>query len=94
MDDSRIPDNSWFQLVDKAIVAEAPVAAMKQAGIPAAVSNSAGAFVCICLLYGRIHYLAEHGGETIVKGLEVVLAAAESVESKIKQTDWLDDLLI
>ncbi len=125
VDDFRIPDNGGFQPVDEAIVAGAPVAywsslpikamvaAMKQAGIPAAVSNSAGTFVCNHLFYGLMHYLAEHGNairggfvhipylpeqaarlggqpsmavETIVKGLEVALTAAMSVENDIKQT--------
>ena len=125
MDDFRIPDNGGFQPVDEAIVHGAPVAywsslpikamvaAMKQAGIPAAVSNSAGTFVCNHLFYGLMHCLAQHGNairggfvhipylpeqaarlggqpsmavETIVKGLEVALAAAVSVERDIKQT--------
>ena len=125
VDDFRIPDNGGVQPVDEAIVTEAPVAywsslpikamvaAMKQAGIPAAVSNSAGTFVCNHLFYGLMHCLAQHGNEvrggfvhipylpeqaarlggqpsmaveTIVKGLEVALATAVSVELDIKQT--------
>lgn len=125
MDDFRIPDNGGFQPVDEAVVAEGPVgywstlpikamvAEMKQASIPATVSNSAGTFVCNHLFYGLMHYLAQHGNtirggfvhipylpeqaarlggqpsmavETIVKGLEVALTAAMSVENDIKQT--------
>ncbi len=37
------------------------VLAMKAAGIPAAVSNSAGTFVCNHLFYGLMHLLAEEG---------------------------------
>ena len=125
VDDYRIPDNGGFQPVDEPIVAGGPAAywstlpikamvvAMRDAGIPASVSNSAGTFVCNHLFYGLMHQLAKAGGkirggfvhipylpeqaarlggqpsmavETIVKGLEVALAAAVSVESDIKQT--------
>ena len=40
------------------------VAAMSQEGIPAAVSNSAGSFVCNHLFYGLMHFLAEPGNVT------------------------------
>lgn len=74
MDDFRIPDNGGFQPVDEPVVAGAPAAywstlpikamvrAMKEAGIPASVSNSAGTFVCNHLFYGLMHHLAQGNG--------------------------------
>ena len=73
VDDYRIPDNGGLQPVDEPIVANAPaaywstlpikamVAAMKAAGIPASVSNTAGTFACNHLFYGLMHHLAQSG---------------------------------
>jgi len=75
VDDFRIPDNGGFQPVDEPIVGGAPAAywstlpikamvvAMRAAGIPASVSNSAGTFVCNHLFYGLMHQLAQSGGK-------------------------------
>lgn len=123
VDDFRIPDNAGLQPVDEPIVAGAPAAywstlpikamvrAMKEAGIPASVSNSAGTFVCNHLFYGLMHQLAQGGGsirggfvhipylpeqaarlgaqpsmavETIVRGLELALAAAVASKEDIQ----------
>ena len=71
VDDFRIPDNGGFQPMDEPIVQAGPpaywstlpikamVLAMKQAGIPASVSNTAGTFVCNHLFYGLMHCLAQ-----------------------------------
>ena len=68
--DARIPDNAGNQPVGEYVVpngpaayfATVPVAAMAQAirnaGIPGAVSNSAGAFVCNDTLYLLLHHFA------------------------------------
>ena len=73
IDDARIPDNAGAQPVDEFIAANGPpayfasipvkamVLAMRAAGVPAEVSNSAGTFVCNHLMYGVLHYLAESG---------------------------------
>ena len=52
VDDARIPDNWGKQPVDRPI---------REAGLPAAVSNSAGTFVCNHLMYGVLYHL-EHRG--------------------------------
>lgn len=74
VDDFRIPDNEGNQPTDEPIVAGAPAAyftrlpvkamvrAMKEAEIPASVSNTAGTFVCNHIFYGLMHLLAEEGG--------------------------------
>lgn len=70
IDDARIPDNEGNQPIDRPIVADGPAAyfstlpvkamvqAMREAGVPAELSNSAGTFVCNHLLYGVLHILA------------------------------------
>ena len=73
VDDARIADNAGAQPVDQPIAAGGPpayfstlpakamVAAMRRAGVPAEVSNSAGTFVCNHLMYGVLHFLAASG---------------------------------
>ena len=73
VDDYRIKDNDGNQPVDEAIETEgataywstlpikAMVSAMKEAGVPASVSNSAGTFVCNHVFYGLMHILAQEG---------------------------------
>ncbi|HXS51273.1 MAG TPA: pyroglutamyl-peptidase I [Usitatibacter sp.] len=73
VDDARIADNAGAQPVDEPVAAGGPpayfstlpvkamVAAMRRAGVPAEVSNSAGTFVCNHLMYGVLHFLAARG---------------------------------
>jgi pyroglutamyl-peptidase len=73
VDDARIPDNKGAQPVDALIAPNGPPAyfatlpvkamasAVRTAGVPAEVSNSAGTFVCNHLMYGVLHYLAASG---------------------------------
>ena len=72
VDDARIPDNGGNQPVDVPVVAGGPAAyfstlpikamaaKIREAGLPASVSNSAGTFVCNHLMYGVLHHLAQH----------------------------------
>ena len=65
--DARIRDNDGKQPIDKPVVKGGPaahfatlpikacVAAMRQAGLAAAVSNTAGTFVCNHILYALMH---------------------------------------
>jgi pyroglutamyl-peptidase len=74
VDDARIPDNDGNQPIDQPVVSGGPagyfatlpikaaVAALRQAGIPAAVSNSAGTFLCNHVFYGLMHEAAKGGG--------------------------------
>jgi pyroglutamyl-peptidase len=74
VDDARIADNAGQQPIDRPIVAGGPAAyfatlpikaavqAMRNAGLPAAVSNTAGTFVCNHIFYGLMHGLARRGG--------------------------------
>lgn len=70
LDDARIPDNVGAQPLDRPIRAEGPAAyfsslpirslcaAITSAGIPAAISNTAGTFVCNHLMYGVLDCIA------------------------------------
>lgn len=70
VDDARIPDNLGRQPIDAAIVADGPAAYfstlpikamardLRDAGIAAAVSNTAGTFVCNHVFYALMHRLA------------------------------------
>ncbi len=71
VDDARIPDNAGRVPIDEPVVAGAPaayfsslpikamVAALRQAGLPASVSQSAGTFVCNHVFFGLMHRLAK-----------------------------------
>jgi pyroglutamyl-peptidase len=70
IDDARISDNSGNQPIDRPVIAGGPaayfatlpikaaVAALREAGLPAAVSNSAGTFLCNHVFYGLMHEAA------------------------------------
>jgi pyroglutamyl-peptidase len=71
IDDARIADNVGAQPIDRAVIADGPaayfstlpikamVAGLRAAGHPAAVSQSAGTFVCNHVFYGLQHALRE-----------------------------------
>lgn len=73
VDDARIPDNAGAQPVDVPVVNGGPaawfstlpvkaiVAALREAGLPAGVSQTAGTFVCNHVFYGLQHRLADSG---------------------------------
>ncbi|MER3420403.1 MAG: pyroglutamyl-peptidase I [Chloroflexota bacterium] len=70
LDDFRQPDNAGHHPIEEPIVPGGPAAyfatlpvramvrEMQAAGVPAAVSNSAGTYVCNHLSYGVLHHLA------------------------------------
>ncbi len=70
IDDARIADNEGNQPIDQKIETtgetayfatlpiKAMVSAVRKAGIPASISNTAGTFVCNHLLYGLLHFLS------------------------------------
>lgn len=69
VDDARIPDNAGAQPIDRKIVEDGPaayftglpikaiLAALREAGIPAEVSQTAGTYVCNHVFYGLMHAL-------------------------------------
>ena len=73
IDDAPIPDNQQRQLVDQPIVNGGPAAyfstlpikaivhELREAGLPASVSQTAGTFVCNHVFYGLMHQAHEWG---------------------------------
>ena len=74
VDDARIADNAGAQPLDLPVIVGAPaayfsslpikaiVAELSRAGVPAAVSQSAGTFVCNHLFFGLMHALRRRRG--------------------------------
>lgn len=70
INDARIADNAGAKPIDTAVIADAPVGyfsrlpikaivqAMRHAGIPASVSQTAGTYVCNHVFFGLMHLLA------------------------------------
>lgn len=70
VDDARIPDNAGNQPVDEPVVPGGPAAyfaslpvkrcvrAVREAGLPASVSQTAGTFLCNHVFYGLAHLIA------------------------------------
>ncbi|OKH98046.1 pyroglutamyl-peptidase I [Streptomyces sp. CB02923] len=70
IDDARIPDVAGAQPIDEPVVPGGPaayfaalpvkacVAAVREAGLPASVSNTAGTFVCNHIFYDLMHLIA------------------------------------
>ncbi|MFS8063883.1 MAG: pyroglutamyl-peptidase I [Luteimonas sp.] len=77
IDDARIPDNADACPIDMPIVGDGPAAyfatlpikamlvAMREAGIPAEVSQTAGTYVCNHVFYGLMHALR---GKSRIRG--------------------------
>jgi len=102
VDDARIPDNHGQQPVDVAIVEGGPaawfstlpikaiVAALRESGIPASVSQTAGTFVCNHVMYGVLHKLADNpevkGGFIHIPYLPEQAAAHPGAPSMATQT--------
>ena len=95
--DARIPDNAGYQPVDTPIVPDGPTAyfstlpvkaiveQIQSAGLPAAVSNTAGTYVCNSLLYTLLHTAAlEYPG--LRGGFLHVPYAAEQLPGKPEGT--------
>lgn len=71
--DARIPDNDGYQPIDEPIEKDAPVAyfatlpvraivtELKDNGIPAVISYSAGTYLCNYVMFRTLHYSELHG---------------------------------
>jgi len=74
IDDAKSPDNAGNTPTDATIFADGPaayfatlpikaiVADLRGAGIPAAISDSAGTYVCNHIMYAALHYAADKPG--------------------------------
>lgn len=90
--DARISDNAGEQPVDAPIREDGPAAyfstlpvkamvqAMKEAGVPASLSNTAGTFVCNDLMYGLLDHLARTGRNIPAGFIHIPATPAQAVE--------------
>lgn len=90
IDDARIPDNAGAQPIDLPVVRRGPaaywsrlpikaiVSALKERGMPAAVSQTAGTFVCNHVFYALMHALRRQPG--VEAGFIHVPALPEQVQ--------------
>lgn len=98
VDDARIADNAGRQPVDVPVLPHAPAAyfsslpikaivhALRAAGIPASVSNSAGTFVCNHVFFALMHRLATVPELTGVRGGFVHLPALPEQAARLSGT--------
>ena len=92
VDDARIGDNGGSRPVDEPIARDGPAAyfatlpikamaaAIRAAGVPAHVSNSAGTYVCNHLMYGVLHFLAARSGATRAGFMHLPYAEAQVLD--------------
>jgi pyroglutamyl-peptidase len=94
VDDARIADNAGARPIDEPIAADGPpayfatlpvkamVAALRGAGVPAEVSNSAGTYVCNHLMYGVLHFLAARAVRARAGFIHVPFAAEQALDRR------------
>ncbi|HEX3097585.1 MAG TPA: pyroglutamyl-peptidase I [Usitatibacter sp.] len=94
VDDARIADNAGGRPIDEPIAGDGPpayfatlpvkamVAAIRAAGVPAEVSNSAGTYVCNHLMYGVLHFLATRGIRARAGFIHVPYAAEQALDRR------------
>ena len=92
VDDARMADNAGACPVDEPIARDGPpayfatlpvkamTAAMRTAGVPAQLSNSAGTYVCNHLMYGVLHHLAASGSAARAGFIHVPFAEAQVLD--------------
>lgn len=90
--DARIPDNEGHQPIDEVIFEDGPAAyftnlpvkamvqAIKEAGYPAVLSNSAGTYICNHVMYGILYYIEKEFPGVRGGFIHVPYAAAQVVD--------------
>jgi len=90
--DARIPDNEGNQPIDEPIFADgdtayfsnlpvkAMVQAIKDAGYPASLSNTAGTYICNHVMYGILYYIQKEFPNVRGGFIHVPFAASQVVE--------------
>lgn len=104
LDDARIPDNEDNQPIDKAIYedgenayfAKLPIKAMvKNAtdnNIPAAVSNTAGTFVCNHIMYGLLYLIDKNYKDMKGGFIHVPFMVEQVIDKKSTPSMSLEDI--
>ena len=92
MRDARMPDNEGFAPDQEPIVPDGPAAyfatipvkklaaELREVGISAAVSNSAGTYVCNDVMYTLLHLLSEAPGNPVGGFVHVPLAPVQAAQ--------------
>ncbi|WP_297551954.1 pyroglutamyl-peptidase I [Thermococcus sp.] len=90
--DSTMPDNDGFKPEDEPVFEGAPdayfatipikavVKALRKAGIPAGVSNTAGTYVCNTAMFTALHTIAVSGMETRAGFIHVPFSHEQALE--------------
>jgi pyroglutamyl-peptidase len=96
--DARIPDNDGEQPVDEPIDPEGPpayfttlpkkaiVKRLRENGIPAMISNTAGTFLCNYVTYISLHHSARYGYPRKAGYMHLPLLPEQAA---IKRSDWV-----
>lgn len=104
VDDARIPDNKDNQPIDKAIYedgqnayfAKLPIKTMvknaKDNNIPAAVSNTAGTFVCNHIMYGLLYLIEKKYPEMKGGFIHVPFIVEQVIDKKNTPSMSLEDI--
>ncbi|GGK86413.1 pyroglutamyl-peptidase I [Deinococcus radiotolerans] len=99
--DYRIPDNAGRQYQDAPVAEDAPAAylstlplratlrAWRDAGIPGAISDTAGTFVCNTVMYHALHVLHAAGREEVPCGFLHLPANAEVALAEPRPVPYL-----
>ncbi len=94
VDDARIPDNAGARPIDEVIAANGPPAyfatipvkavtrAIRAAGVPVEVSNSAGTYVCNHVMYGVLHFIAASGKRARAGFIHVPYAEEQVIDKR------------
>lgn len=105
IDDYGIPDNAGNQPIDEPIVPGGPaacfstlpikamVAAMKEAGVPAVVSNSAGTYLCNHIAYSVPHILQKEQLNAIGGFIHIPFLPEQATKFKGRASMSLDTLI-
>ena len=105
VDDARIPDNVGQQPIDvpifvdgeNAYFATLPVKAMaeaiREAGLPSALSNTAGTFVCNHLMYGVLHHLHQNHKSAKAGFIHVPYISEQTADKPGVPSMPLDDIV-
>ena len=105
VDDARIPDNTGHQPVDELVAANGPpayfatipvkamAAAVRAAGVPAEVSNTAGTFVCNNVFYALMDMAARQAPQMRAGFLHIPYAAEQAARLGAVPSMSLDDIV-
>lgn len=103
LSDARIPDNENNRPMDEPIFADGPAAyfatlpvkdmaaAIRIAGLPARVSNTAGLFVCNHVMYGVLYHLAHELPDAIGGFMHVPYAPEQAARQATAQPSMAKD---